>query len=390
LHGENAAIVPPFLAPVDSPLPADPLPDPMPLAALLRFFRNPTEDLLARRLKLDLSALEEKAFSDSEPLDETFGAIHVVARDVFFRDALPLGFDDEGPRWSGKGIPDRIAYSGLMPPGDLGVRAWKHEAEAVTALLHAVRPSLPSGMQETNVAIDVHVPAPHGYPDVEGIRIQGTLRNVFCNEQAPQEGYRLVRAFTNAPKLKVAAELDFGYRLKLFIEWAALRLHVINSDDGGVSPRPVQLLVLAERVEGLSLVGELQNWDQAYANHPNERQAMADDLRQRLGALVGLVGQASNKPPLYFPKTSFKAYEAFLKKGVDDARKKAIASFEKGFNSLGVRNYSPGWTRLYANGVGFDPRHYPNADTDLGTLLDYAADLANLMTLTIPEAPVHG
>ena len=389
LHGEKAATVRPFLATVDSPLPADPLPDPLPLASLLRFYRRPAEDLLANRLKLDLSALDEGAFPDSEPLDETLGRIHSVAQDVFFRDALPMGFDDDSPRWSETVIPDRIAYSGLMPPGDLGERAWKKEAEAVTELLHAVRANLSPGMQETSVAIDVTVPSPHPDSNGEGLRIRGTIRNVFRNEHAPDEGYRLVRPFTSPPGLKKAAELDFGQRMTLFIEWALMRLQTVGAERADSVPPAVCLVVLADKLEKLDLLQQLHAWELAYVNQADQRQAMIDDLRSRLGELVRLAWQASSQPPLYFPKTSLKAYEGSTK-SIDEASKKAIATFEDGFNTTGERNYAPGWTRLYANGVGFDPRNRPSADDDLFALLDYARHLTRLITLNIPEDPAHG
>lgn len=379
MRGEGGRPVPPFLGGTAGP--PDPLPDPLPLASLTRFWRRPAEDLLSRRLQLRIDAAGAPALPDTEPLDAALARIDDVARKVFFDDALPQGFSAAGaPRWNSAHIPDWIAHGGLLPPGDLGRAAWHAEAEAVNALLRAAFAQGLAGGAGESIEVDIALPSPA--PDTAPIRLRGTLRHVFRSAHDAAAPWRLVRAFTAGAGLRDAERLDIGQRLVLFIEWAALRLATASG-----AP-PLRLLLLAGGESALA--NALHAWDEHFIAHPRHREAMLATLRERLAALVALWRDAAAAPPIYFPRASQAALDAQAAREAGDPTPKADpakaadGAFD-GYNG-GERGHEPGWTRLAARGIGFDPREHEHAAAHAQALLDYARRLDALMRLDVPEA----
>ena len=379
MRGEGRHVAPAFLAgPAGTP---EALPDVLALASLTRFWRRPAEDLLARRLHLQIDAAGGPALPDAEPLDGMLERIDDVARKVFFDTALPQGFTSEGtPRWDASHIPDWIAHGGLLPPGDLGQSAWKTEADAVSALLHAAFAQGLTGGKGENIDADIALPVPAS--GAAPVRLRGTLRQVFRAHQDAAAPCQLVRAFVKGAGLRNLSELDIGQRLVLFIEWAVLR--IATADDAA----PVRLVLLADGETELTTM--LCGWDAHFIAHPQHRDAMLAALRERLARLVLLWHEAASSPPIYFPKTSQAALIAAALREAGDTTPKgdhirAAAKIFDGFNG-GERAHEPGWTRLVARGIGFDLREHEQAAVHADALLEYAHQLEALMRLSIPEA----
>jgi exodeoxyribonuclease V gamma subunit len=374
VRGGDGPAAAPFVA--GTPHPPDPLPDPLPLAVLSRFWKDPAKDLLARRLQLDLAALDDDALPDSEPLDARLAKLDTVARRVFLAAALPAGVAGDGtPRWDDGNVPDWIALGGLLPPGEAGRVAWRCEATAVRALVRAAHGHGLAGKRAE--AIDVAVPLA-----IDGAT--STLRGRVGDVVRGDDGaLHLVRAFPKAAErekdaLCKVADLDFGKRVPMFVDWAALRLHTAAD----AAPPAVRLAVLAHG--DLPLAAAVAAWDADFlAAAPATRAARIDDLRDRLGALAALWWRAAAEPPVYFPKAASAACvargKATAKSRVPfaEARKAAAGAFESGFGRTGERDYAPGWAAVLARGLAID-------DTTTAALLAYADRLEALMAL-VPE-----
>src|SRR5690606_13022382 len=100
-HGEGNKAMPRLR---DGGLPEpEPLPDPLPLADLTAYFKDPAKALLKDHLKLSLAALDQDArLPEDEPM-ATISPIHTVARRVFLQQVLPRRCAD--PEWSWDGQP---------------------------------------------------------------------------------------------------------------------------------------------------------------------------------------------------------------------------------------------------------------------------------------------
>lgn len=389
MQGAGDQPVPPFTR-VDlvqgDPTPADPLPSPLPLSALLRFWKRPADDLLCQRLPLDLAALENDRLPASEPLEAKLSPRETIARRTFFADALPMGAaSDGGPAWSRTQMPAWVELGGLLPPGELGRQAWDAEANAIEALLGQAMTLGLLGQRGASMAIDVQLPVPGNAP----VRLVGRVQQVFANSNGA--GLQLVRAFASANQdpgkaLKRSVDLDLGDRLSVFIEWAALRLHSAHS-----APLvPLALSVLAK--DPLDLAEHLQLWDaQLLAADASVREGMLASLRSRLAELVGLWAQATAEPPVYFPKASHGARTAWRKaisEGAVVARQQAANAAVKLFDGndqpgQGERQRAPYATRVLARGLRLE-----GDGAALSALLDYAERLEALMRLDTRE-PQH-
>lgn len=376
---------------------ADSIPVPLSLPAFARFFKRPAEDLLARRLQLDLQALDGEHLPASEPLDERLDRLATIARRVFFGEALAAGFADDGSvRWSAASLPDWVAHAGLLPPGELGRVAWGHEANAVLALLAAAAAhGLGPAAARAGISIEVDLELP--LADATLARLHGMVAHVYPD--AVSGGHLLLRAFPkpgpDARKaLKLVDDLDYGDLLRLFIDWAALRLHT-----GGVpEPLPVRVAVLALKGEGWDGFG-WQAWDQRFVAQPQARGEMLDALRRRLSALLELWQQAAADPPVYLPGVAWKAWRAWRKgrdeaAGDDDgmssqaaleaAAKAAYDAMDGGWGDHGgARAHAPGYNRLLARGVEFRLDDDGVPSPALRQLLAYASHLDRLMRLDV-------
>lgn len=396
MHGAGDNTPPGFLD--GPPLPPDPLPQPLSLAAVSRYWKAPAQELLQRRLKLELDAEGSHGLPDSEPLDARFAAIDSIARRVFFREALPAGFDDQGkPHWNPNVSPDWIRHGGYLPPGELAEAAWAPEAQAVLALLDAARRMTLPATHAERIEVDIALPgfiesAPAFTLSGTSLRLCGPVQNVFAHRDG---GWQIVQALPRPvldknPALKPADELDIGKRLALFLEWAALRLHTnanananaSASDDAESTPPRVRLTLLADGAS--SFATQLAAWDEAFIQRPEARATMRIALEERLSRLIHIWWHAGAQPPLYFPAAAQAALTAHQQdKSAADIRKAIVQRFEGGWVP-GERDRAPGWNRLLARGIDFEAHlgHPPAWER----LLDQATTLEALMQLPVPAA----
>lgn len=377
----------------------DPLPVPLSLPAFARFFKRPSEDLLARRLQLDLEALDGEHLPASEPLDERLDRLETIARRVFFAEALPLGFADDGcVRWSPASLPDWVAHAGLLPPGELGRIAWRNEANAVLALLTAATThGLGGSAARAGISIEVDLALPMAEGGIA--RVHGVVEHVF--HDPAYGGQVLLRAFPRPDPdvkkaLKPVDDLDYGDLVRLFIDWAFMRL----SSGIQPSPPPVRVALLALKAEEWDAFG-WHAWDQRFITQPQARTHMLDDLRRRLAALLGLWQRAAAEPPVYLPGVSWKAHRAWRKAATGVAGRElpedawvavAKAAHEAmdgggwGGQGGGARSHAPGYNRLLARGIDFRLEDDGTPPPALQQLLGYAMQLDDLIRLDSPQA----
>ncbi|MBS0463090.1 MAG: exodeoxyribonuclease V subunit gamma [Proteobacteria bacterium] len=374
------------------PLSPDPLPATLSLSSLRKFWKYPAQNLLKQRLRMDFSVLDDGTLPDDEPLDAQLPKVETVARKVFFDAALPLGFAADGePRWKPSAVPAWVEFGGLLPPGELGRSAWQGEANGVLALLDAVKSHGCAASRGCTIAVDIALPADKNLPTA--LRLQGQIEHVF--ELPGRLGWQLLRAFPTAADdpadaLKDAKALNFGDRLGLFIEWAALRLHTAEAPD----PPAVRLTVLAGGAD-LPMLANLLVWDEHFVRHWDERTDGCAVLRERLSRIVALWWQAGGQPPLYFPRTSQAVCQpdatapdknASSAKPKPDAWKVATEAFEDGPNdSVGERNYDTA-TATLMRGRGFNRQQYADGQAATNQLRHYALELEGLMILPVRGA----
>ncbi len=385
----------------DGGLPApEALPDPLPLAALEGFFKDPAKALLKDHLQLSLDALDDDArLPDAEPM-QAIPRLHAVARRVFLQHVLPRKCRD--PEWAwDRQAPAWVRLGGLLPLGAAGDAAWEAEAAAVDALWsqadacgrfdargqhggQAVRVDLPL-LRPGDAADDTERPQ----------RITGLLRNVFPLHGS-QDGVQVVFAYPDSSKeksrLKDPTKLNFKDRVPAFLHWALLRLQRA----GSASPAPVRLTMLAEGEPDLA--AQVNAWDAHYcATDAVARASMDADLRRRLRALIGCLHRGREGLSWFHPKSGWAALQALQKASsasngssdaaepamdhtdgvpasgpeTDDAAQPALAaSIAKAVanvwvaeygDATGERDYAPGYAQLLEGDLVFgDPETDPD------------------------------
>ena len=346
MQGSGDAAPKPFRGEADGA--AEPLPDPLALAELTGYYRDPARHLLERRRKLRLDALDGERLPDEEPLEPRVEAMESVARRVFFNEVLPAWPD--GP-WLPALAPDWVRLSGLLPTGELGRVAWDNELGAVNALLVAARASgmldAASAAQGGQRAVDVTVGTTPG----ARCRLTGRIRHVFPLAGNAQ-GWQLVRGFTKGAELKKEDDVHLGERITVFLEWAALRLQTAV----GPAPWPaVRVNLLADEPFDLGL----NAWDTALLEaDARQSVAMLVELQARVAALTGFWHDAQSRPPWYFPRTSTAVLQATGGQGDDFGAVDFGAVLKRwdGFRGAGERNYAPGYNALLAGEADFGAR----------------------------------
>ncbi|MEI7035576.1 exodeoxyribonuclease V subunit gamma [Fulvimonas yonginensis] len=333
-----------FLAGADAlePLPPE---TPVPLRELLAWYRDPAKQLLRGRLDIRLDALDEDRLRESEPLEAKFEALDRVGRRLLL-DALEAGLvlPAEPPEW--------LRLTGVLPPGRSGIAAWAKERERAQALLEVARehPLLSGGLPpRVPVALE---------QDIGGARVEGELAHVH-----EQGGTRWVFELFVGKK---EGDLGFRERLPLFIEWALLRLLT-------PAATPVRLCLLVEGEHPWQ--DRLNGWDASLvAASPAEQATLRAGLESRLGALLDLWRDARRRPARYFPRTSWAVAQC-----LSGGRPPSLSAWLGNDRSPGECDYAPGYARLLAGEVRFEP-----GQPEYDALLDTATRLAGLIELGVP------
>jgi exodeoxyribonuclease V gamma subunit len=322
-----------------------PLEAPVPLRELVAWYRDPARQLLRGRLDVRLDALDEDRLRESEPLEPKFEALDRVGRRLLL-DALEAGLvlPAEPPEW--------LRLTGLLPPGRSGIAAWAAERERAQALLEAARehPLFADGLPPyLPLALEL---------EVAGARIEGELGRVHQHA-----GTRWVFELFVGRK---ESELGFRERLPLFIEWALLRLVT-------PAPMPVRLCLLAEGEHPWQ--EHINAWDEALLASPVEEQArLRADLESRLAVLLELWREAQRQPARYFPRTSWAVAQC-----LSGDKPPNFTAWLGNDRSHGECDYAPGYARLLAGDVRFEP-----GQPEYVALLDTAARLSRLLELRAP------
>jgi exodeoxyribonuclease V gamma subunit len=309
-----------FVAEAEAATPIEAARD-VPLAALLRFLRDPAADLLRDRLRLRLDALTEDRSDAREPLSPTPDPLERLPHQLLL-DALAQGRFalPEAP-------PEALRLSGRLPAGRLGQQAYRRIRDAVDPLLKcaAEDADFSAGLPPRRpVAVDL---------DLGAVRLHGTISRVYVRDGS----WLLFDAFPG----KKLARLDFRQRLPLFVEWAALRL--------AYPGQPLRLRLLTEPA-----TREGRRWDERL--NAIDVEARAAEIRTRLARLVDFWQQSGRQPLSYLPKTAWAAAGADAADRGEAMRKAWLADGR----SVGERDYAPGYARLLARGL--DPSDPASAE----------------------------
>lgn len=359
------------------PLAPEPFPEPLPLALLEGYFRDPAKALLKDHLQLALDALDDDArLPEEEPL-AGLSPQHAVARRVFFEQVLPATCADPDGVWDGQ-PPGWVAQGGLLPLGEAGRQAWEQQADAVRALRDValasgrfVMPD-PQGGRPRPEPVDVALPAAD---DAPALRIVGILREVFPLRDAP-DGVHLVFAWPapgKKPPLKKPEDLGFKEQVPAFLHWALLRLQ------RAASPAPVRLTMLAAGEPDMAR--RINAWDASFcAADAARRAALTADLYRRLRELVALWQKGRDGLSCFYPQSGWSAVQA--EQAGKDVAKAAATSWVRDFgDNPGERDYAPGYAHLLEGELVFGR---PDSDPDrhaLDALLQDARQLDALLRL---------
>lgn len=297
----------PFLSRDEAQIPA-PV-EPIPLASVLSYYRDPARQLLRRRLNVSLDALAEAALGNDEPLSAL----------VDPGDRLPQTLLREALQRREFALPDMapaaLRLAGLLPAGRVGARAYKRLREQVDPLLQLASEDelLRAGLPVREALVVDRT--------LGEFRVQGTLPRVH----PLATGWMLFEAFPTKDK---EAAIGFRERLPLLIEWGLLKLHAL--EHGGRA----ELCLLYP--------GKAQPWQQ----HWRQCVWSAAQWHSRLEALLQVYWRAQFRPGLYFPKTSW----ALATAEPGNAWRDVLQAWQGGGYVTGERDYAPGYARLLARG----------------------------------------
>jgi exodeoxyribonuclease V gamma subunit len=383
MHGAGqATILPPFVDCHDSAVAA--MPDSLPLADVLAYYKDPARYLLARKLTLRLDALAETGLREEEPLGDAVERMENVTRRLFFNEALP-----QWPRadWQPVCAPPWLRLSGLLPPGRGGERAWQHEREAVNMLLHALRrvPGFTGDSAAKALVHDIDVRIARNTQ--QSCRVVGRITQLFAFHHNDCSGMYLLRAYPpSGSELKRESDLNFRERVSIFLEWALLRLSLARSELPLSALRPVLLV----KDEDPPWQRAIQRWDDTLLLADASRQAaLLNDLQSRVWQLLHWWHEAQFRVQWYFPATSWQAAQLPTAES-ESAWSHTLQAHETAalrkvwfdpWRSSGEREYSPGYNRMFAG-----ERRFTNDEPELQALLDFAAALNTCITLPATEA----
>jgi len=302
------------------------------------FYKDPAGSVLKNHLKLRLEATDDDRLPDSEPLTERLEPKATVARRVFFEQVLAKGLDSVTQ-------PDWVRLGGMLPLGNAGIRAWQAEQAAVMKakeILAALPwPLVSDGTPERQCA-DISIAIEIG--DASCV-LAGRIGNVYPMAE-PEQGLVMLRMFSDAKNsgLKSEADLHFGERIPVFLEWAALRL---------VSPETLRIRValLCNSKDGTPWQDSLNRWEACFAQaEASDRAGMIEGLKQRLRDLLVFRQSAMLSPPLYFPRTSWVAVSV----GGENPEGKVQEKWAGSKSRPGEQHYSSGYARYLAGEIDFE------------------------------------
>jgi len=383
MHGTGREAQKPFLS--GSSGEPDALPDPLALAAIVDYYKDPARNVLEKRAKLHLDALDQDRLGEDEPLDGTLDRLSTVARKVFFKDVLPTW--PEGA-WRPNAIPSWVRLTGLLPPGRLGDAAWRKELDAIDAAMTAARATATLdgdvASQARVESVDVEIVDGSFEPPI-ALRVTGRIHNVFPLDTGEAEGLQLLRVFPTVGeekgRLKAESDLHFGERVSIFLDWALLRLQTARRRGAEVPLGSVLVTLLTSGNDEPWQAG-FRQWDERLLRaDASRRQTLLDDLQSRVAKLIHWWREAQRRPHWYFARTSWKAVTAAKMK--DDAQAdasqpdagdpacvKAVQNAWSGFGERGERGYGTGYNHLLVGDVAFDA-----GSPELQRLLEFAMDL---------------
>ncbi len=284
--------------------------EPLPIAKVLSYFRDPARQLLRDGLGLRLDVADQ--FDVEEPLDATVPSMARLPQRLL-RMAIEkrlTTMPEHPPAW--------LAGTGLLASGRPGEAAWLDLREKSNATLQqaAVLPVFKDGWPK---------PWPILEASINGWQLAGRLPDVVIGP----DGAPCVLALHPGKKIK---ELDYGKRIPLFLQWALLRL------DPALVDRALDIAWLLKEPPGDDVPWQAweQAWQQADASH---RASMRAQLIASVIDLLALFMQAQEQPSAYFPKTA--------------SSREPTKAWLSGFLNVGERDYAPGYARLLAGEVTF-------------------------------------
>jgi exodeoxyribonuclease V gamma subunit len=322
----------------------------VPLGEVLAYYKDPAKQVLRNRLHLRLDALEDDSLRTSESLEARFDSIDRVARRLFLEVASTSDSEFLVPEMP----PDWLRLDGLLPPGHAGKLAWQAESGKVQKALALAtgHPLFVGGLPAaTPLRID---------RDLAGFRVQGELARIHRTADASW-------LFEVFPDKKSEADLSFKERIGLFLEWALLRL----DDAGGVLPARVLLLVSGDKHLWQDA---LNRWDETFmaACRDGDKESAAEqlsDLQRRVAALLAFWAAAQLKPSWYFPKLSWEVSGVKTNPNPEQV-------WNGGFQSVGERDYAPGYAAVLARDARFEADQ-----ADYAVLVSNASALLALISL---------
>jgi len=280
------------------------------LTTLKRFWRDPARHQLLRERGISLEAQDAAQWPDREPLQPLLDRRERVVQRLLF-DALDSGgpIPEQAPAW--------LARSGSLAAGAVGERAYAEVREPLQTLLVAARERFGSErIVRMPQAIDLELGDPeHG----TGLRLLGTIEQVFRADDG--------RLWLFDVQPNRAA--DFKELLPFYIDWAALRLTLSDTIHG----------CLLEHAK--TLPGTPPQLDAILTQTPAQ-------LRVGLRQLIAMSADSAEQPLLFFPKTAW----SWIHAGDDKRDYKARQTWQgDAFNSIGERDYGPGYAALLTRGI---------------------------------------
>ncbi len=330
--------------------------EPVSIARLQAFYKDPARSLATQVLQIRLDALESERLSATEALEPRTEAIDRVARQLVMEALHTAQPIPPAPSAA-------LRLGGILPAGRLGVLAYARERELAEAALQAARqlPCLSEGLPAQR-ALQIEI-------GIGGRRWNGRLARVHASDDV----HLVLDVF---PARRIDA-LGFRERVPVFIEWALLQLHRFESN-GSITlclvcaPEPARA---RSRPLIADWVGRLNGVDEAIRQARAERDqdtlaSIRLDLEQRLRALLQIAEDAAELGLHYFPQTSWAALE-----GDADAVARAWQGDDASFQT-GERDLAPGYAALIGRDLDFS-----EGSAALQRLRDTAQLLRNVIAL---------